>query len=100
RKENSEIWFSWNPERDTDPVDVFFQKLDNNMALVHVNSEQNPFLPETLRKERVSDRVRLSPEDYEHIWNGGYNEKSDALVFKDKYYSDYFEPGKEWTRLQ
>ena len=100
RKENSEIWFSWNPERDTDPVDVFFQKLDNNMALVHVNSEQNPFLPETLRKERESDRVRLSPEDYEHIWNGGYNEKSDALVFKDKYYIDYFEPEKEWTRLQ
>ena len=24
RKEGSEIWFSWNPERDTDPVDLFF----------------------------------------------------------------------------
>lgn len=100
RKEESEIWFSWNPERDTDPVDLFFQKMDKNMSLVHVNSEQNPFLPETLRKERESDRIRLSPEDYEHIWNGGYNEKSDALVFKDKYTIDYFEPEKEWTRLQ
>lgn len=100
RKENSEIWFSWNPERDTDPVDLFFQKLGNDMSLVHVNSEQNPFLPETLRKERESDRIRLSPEDYEHIWNGTYNEKSDALVFKDKYYVDYFDPKDEWTRLQ
>lgn len=100
RKENSEIWFSWNPERDTDPVDMFFQSLTEDMVLVHVNSEQNPFLPETLRKERDSDRVRLSPEDYEHIWNGGYNEKSDALVFKDKFEVDYFEPEKEWTRLQ
>lgn len=100
RKENSEIWFSWNPERDTDPVDMFFQSLTEDMVLVYVNSEQNPFLPETLRKERDSDRVRLSPEDYEHIWNGGYNEKSDALVFKDKFEVDYFEPEKEWTRLQ
>ena len=70
------------------------------MELVHVNSERNPFLPETLRKERESDRIRLSPEDYEHIWNGGYNEKSDALVFKDKYTIDYFEPEPQWTRLQ
>jgi phage terminase large subunit len=100
RKENSELWFSWNPERETDPVDLFFQKLNNDMVLVHVNSEQNPFLPETLRREREADRLRLSPEDYDHIWNGAYNKKSDALVFKDKYYIDYFEPEKEWTRLQ
>lgn len=100
RKENSEIWFSWNPERDTDPVDAFFQTLSAGMVLVHVNSEQNPFLPETLRKERDQDRIRLSPEDYDHIWNGAYNEKSDALVFKDKFEVDYFEPEKEWTRLQ
>lgn len=100
RKENSEIWFSWNPERNTDPVDVFFQTLSDGMVLVHVNSEENPFLPDTLKKERDSDRVRLSPEDYEHIWNGGYNEKSEALVFKDKFEIDYFDIQKEWTRLQ
>ena len=100
RKEGSEIWFSWNPERDTDPVDVFFQTISTGMVLVHVNSEQNPFLPETLRKERDQDRIRLSPEDYDHIWNGAYNEKSDALVFKDKFEVDYFEPEKSWTRLQ
>lgn len=100
RKENSEIWFSWNPERNTDPVDAFFQTISDGMVLVHVNSEQNPFLPETLRKERDQDRIRLSPEDYEHIWNGAYNEKSDALVFKDKFEVDYFEPEKSWTRLQ
>ena len=100
RAEGSEIWFSWNPERATDPVDVFFQTLTKDMVLVHVNSEQNPFLPETLKNERESDRIRMSPEDYEHVWNGAYNEKSDALVFKDKYDIDYFEPKAEWVRLQ
>jgi phage terminase large subunit len=100
RAEGSEIWFSWNPERVTDPVDEFFQTLNNDMVLVHVNSEQNPFLPKTLRKERENDRVRMSPEDYEHVWNGAYNEKSDALVFKDKYKVDFFNPLPQWTRLQ
>ena len=100
RKENSEIWFSWNPDKPTDAVDAFFQNKTDDMVCVHVNSEQNPFLPETLRKERDADRLRMSPEDYNHVWNGAYNEKSDALVFKDKYEVAYFEPEKDWTLLQ
>ena len=100
RKENSEIWFSWNPDKPTDAVDEFFQNKTDDMVCVHVNSEQNPFLPETLRKERDADRLRMSPEDYDHVWNGAYNEKSDALVFKDKYEVAYFEPEKDWTLLQ
>ena len=100
RAEGSEIWFSWNPERNNDPVDEFFQTITDDMVLVHVNSEQNPFLPETLKLEREADRIRMSPEDYTHVWEGGYNEKSDALVFKDKYEVDYFEPSADWTRLQ
>jgi phage terminase large subunit len=100
RAEGSEIWFSWNPDKATDAVDDFFNNKSDDMICVHVNSEDNPFLPETLKKERENDRIRLSPEDYDHIWNGKYNTKSDALVFKDKYEIDYFEPLKDWTRLQ
>lgn len=100
RKEGSEIWFSWNPTKPTDPVDAFFQNKSSDMICVHVNSEQNPFLPETLRRERDADRIRMSPEDYDHVWNGAYNEKSDALVFKGKYEVDDFEPQEDWTRLQ
>jgi len=100
RMEGSELWFSWNPDLKTDAVEKFFSELTEDMALVHVNSEHNPFLPETLKKERESDRIRMSPEDYEHVWNGGFNNKSDALVFKNKYEVDYFEPFEDWTRLQ
>lgn len=100
RKEGSEIWFSWNPTKPTDPVDAFFQNKSSDMICVHANSEQNPFLPETLRKERDADRLRMSPDDYDHVWNGAYNEKSDALVFKGKYEVDDFEPQEDWTRLQ
>jgi len=100
RAEDSEIWFSWNPEKTSDPVDLFFQNITKDMVLVHVNSDENPFLPETLRNEREADRIRLSPEDFAHIWEGAYNEKSDALVFKGKYEVDFFEPAITWTRLQ
>ena len=99
RAEHSEIWFSWNPELPTDAVDLFFQTKPEDAILVHVNSEQNPFLPETLKKERESDRLRMSPEDYAHVWEGEYNFKSEAVVFKDKYSIDEFEPLESWKPL-
>jgi phage terminase large subunit len=102
RAENSEIWFSWNPDQKTDPVDVFFcgpKGAPSDAVVVHVNSEDNPFLPETLRLERESDRLRMAPEDYHHVWEGGYNEKSDAVIFKGKHTIDYFEPQEKWIPL-
>jgi len=100
RDEGSEIWFSWNPDKSTDPVDAFFSNLTDDMVLVHINSENNPFLTETLKKERENDRLRMTPEDYSHVWEGQYNTKSEALIFKNKYEVNYFEPQTDWTRLQ
>lgn len=100
RKQDSELWFSWNPENETDPVDKFFREnAPNNAVSVFVNSEDNPFLPETLKLEREQDRVRMLPEDYTHVWEGGYNKKSNALIFREKYRVDYFEPKQNWVRL-
>lgn len=100
RIEGSEIWFSWNPDLPTDAVDAFFRNETDDMVCVHVNSEMNPFLPETLKRERDADRLRMSPEDYAHVWEGGYNEKSDALVFKDKYEVGEIDIDDSWTLLQ
>lgn len=100
REEGSEIWFSWNPEKETDPVDVFFQQQSDDIICVHHNIESNPFAPQTLIDEMENDRIRMSPEDFDHVWKGAYNTKSDALVFKGKYQINYFEPDESWTRLQ
>lgn len=81
RAQGSELWFSWNPENDTDPVDVFFNKQKTDAIHIHVNSENNPFLPETLRNERESDKIRMSSTEYDHVWNGAYNILSDAFLF-------------------
>ena len=93
RKENSELWFSWNPENETDAVDSFFKQMQENGAtdfvLIHANFNNNPFLPAELFNEQEYDR-RYNPSTYEHIWLGGYNTKSDALIFKGKFRVENF----------
>lgn len=99
RGENSELWFSWNPEHQTDPVDSFFrgkQGPPDNSIVVKSNWYDNPFITETLREELDSDRKRLDPEDFAHIWEGAYNLKSDAIIFAGKYRIDDFTPGRDW----
>lgn len=93
RKENSELWFSWNPENETDAVDSFFKQMQENGAtdfiLVTANFSDNPFLPTELFNEQEYDR-RYNPSTYEHIWLGDYNTKSDALIFKGKFRVEKF----------
>lgn len=101
RNERSEVWFSWNPDQPDDPVDKFFAERPKSgpeaadFIFVHVNSTENPFLPETLRKEREYDR-KYNPDTFHHIWEGGYNTKSESQIFKGKWRVDEFEPGKDW----
>ena len=56
RKEGSELWFSWNPEFKTDPVDAFFRKSPPEDAIsVLVNWRDNPRFPDVLRREMEHD---------------------------------------------
>lgn len=99
RKQGSELWFSWNPDQPESAVDEFFRGkhgAPDNSIVVQVNHYDNPFLPETARLEMESDRKRMSPEDFAHVWEGAYNLKSDSIVFAGKYRIDEFEPSGEW----
>jgi phage terminase large subunit len=102
RGEGSELWFSWNPDQPEDPVDDFFRGkrgAPDNSVVVYSSWKDNPFISETLLKEMQSDRKRLDPEDFAHIWEGEYNFKSDAIIFAGKYTIDEFEPNEDWTPL-
>lgn len=99
RKEGSELWFSWNPDQPEDAVDDFFrgeQGAPDNAIVIEVNFPDNPFMPQTLREEMASDRKRLDPEDFAHIWLGAYNKRSDAIIFGGKYRVDEFTPSEDW----
>lgn len=83
RKEGSEIWFSWNPRHDTDAVDVFFRgpAKPSDAIVVEVNWNDNPWLPDVLRREKDDD-YRADPEMADHVWGGGYQ-----IVTEGAYYA-------------
>lgn len=84
RKNRSEIWFSWNPRYETDPVDKFFRDGDPppDSICVEVNYEDNPHFPEVLRREMEWDRQR-DPDQFAHVWRGKHKKLSEARVFKN-----------------
>ena len=84
RKEGSELWFSWNPRHDTDPVDAFFRGAGKPSAseaiAVEVNWPDNPWFPEVLRREKDHDTA-TDPEMTVHVWGGGYLLVSEGAYF-------------------
>lgn len=71
RADHSEIWFSWNPESPTDPVDLFFAGKPEGSLHVHTTYRDNPFCPEVMLIE-AKRLQKADPDAYEHIWEGGY----------------------------
>jgi len=84
RKAGSELWFSWNPRRETDPVDVLLRSPSTppGTVVVQANYRDNPKFPDVLRAEMEWDRAH-DPEKYAHVWLGEYERKSEARVFKN-----------------
>jgi phage terminase large subunit len=83
RKAGSEIWASWNPESEDDPIDAFLRKAPPESAIVKlVNWNDNPWFPAELRGDMERDRLR-DPDKYAHVWNGEYRGMSEARVFRN-----------------
>ena len=81
RKSGSELWFSWNPSKPTDPVDAFLRtNPPPGAVVVKANYRDNPWLPQELHDEMEWDRKR-DPDKFGHIWLGGYQKNSEARVF-------------------
>ena len=85
RTEGSELWFSWNPRRKTDAVDALLRgdELPTDAVVVRANWIDNPWFPAVLEQERL-DCLRINPEQYDHIWEGGY-----ATITEGAYYSKH-----------
>lgn len=89
RKPGSELWFSWNPDSPEDPVDNFFRcngknggTPPKNAVIISANYTDNPWFPGVLREEMEYDK-RRDYDMYLHVWEGGYNLKSEARVFRN-----------------
>ena len=48
--------------------------------MLRVLWSDNPFFPKTLNEERLND-LKLFPERYDHVWNGGYAKVTEGAYF-------------------
>jgi len=82
RKPGSELWFSWNPRRKQDAVDSMLRggELPTGAAVVRANWSDNPWFPPELEQER-QDGLRMSPDQYEHVWEGGYEAVTEGAYY-------------------
>lgn len=81
RKDNSEIWVSFNTRNRNDPTYERFVAAQLNNAIVKkVSWRDNPFFPSVLKAEM--DTLRLNdPEAYDHIWEGNFDNRKNGAVY-------------------
>lgn len=95
RAEGSELWWSWNPRRKNDPVDAMLRGTNrpSGAKVVQANWSDNPWFPSVLEQERL-DCLRNQPDQYDHIWEGGY-----ATVLEGAYYAQHIATAKIEGRI-
>ncbi|EMI1756577.1 TPA: phage terminase large subunit [Proteus mirabilis] len=98
RESGSEIWVTWNPEKDGSATDKRFRKTPpKNSIIVEMNYNDNPWFPDVLEEERLDDLNSLEYSDYAWIWEGAYLENSDKQVLANKYVVQSF-PNNLWQK--
>ena len=95
RAEGSELWFSWNPRREEDPVDKLLRsdETPTDAIVVKADYSDNPWLPKELEQERL-DCMRTDPDQYSHIWEGDY-----VSVIEGAYYADQLREAERQGRI-
>jgi len=72
REEDSELWVTWNPERNGSPTHKRFRLTkDPRTKVVEMNWRDNPWFPKVLDRVRIKDQNER-PDSYAHIWEGGF----------------------------
>ena len=96
REAGSEIWFSLNRGSSKDPFAQKFLKPhekelkrsgfyeDEDLLIININWDENPFFPEVLNRQRLMDKATLPPAAYDHIWEGAYADTiENAIIFPE-----------------
>lgn len=95
RAAGSQMWWSWNPRRKSDAVDVMFrgEETPARAIVVKANWRDNPWLTQELEDERI-DCLRMQPEQYDHIWEGGY-----ATLNEGAYFAKHIAEARQQNRI-
>jgi phage terminase large subunit len=99
RTPGAEVWFSYNPENDDDPVHKRFA-IDGDPDCILIKSswqdaKEMGWL--TPQMEAEKDKAYASDaENAEHIWGGSTRKRNIAAIFADKCVVQEFTPGSDW----
>lgn len=85
RKEDSEIYITFNPEEEkSETYQRFIVNANEDVIKLELNFNDNPWFPEVLRKEMEYCK-KVDFEAYEHIWLGKFKKYSQSLIFGNKF---------------
>lgn len=88
RAENSEIWVTYNPQLDTDPIHILAltdpQTAEFSIISIETNWYDNPWFPHVLEQERKQAQATLSKAKYEHIWEGKCLPAVEGAIYFDE----------------
>jgi len=94
RKAGSEIWATYNPEGEDDPIHVMARNAleanDPDFLIVDINWRDNPWFPPELEKERQR-MLRQNPDLYQHIWEGQCRSAT-GIIFKREWFKRHDAP--------
>lgn len=94
REEDSELWVTWNPEREDSATHKRFRlSKDPRYKFVEMNYQDNPWFPAVLERKRQRDAVER-PDQYHHVWGGGFK-----TVAEGAYYADAINKAREEKRI-
>lgn len=95
REENSEIWVTFNPDQESDPTyQRFVVNSPPDAVVVRVNWDDNPWFPETLRREK-DYLFRVDPDAANCVWGGECRRNGSAQILVGKYVVESFTPPTE-----
>jgi phage terminase large subunit len=81
RKQDSEIWVSFNPELESDETfQRFVAHPPENAVVTKINWSDNPWFPETLKEEKDSLKQR-DFNSYQNVWEGLCRITVDGAIF-------------------
>lgn len=82
RAPGSQLWFGWNPRFAADPIEQLLRgpELPTDCIVVQANWRDNPWFTPELEQER-QDCLRLDPDNYDHIWEGGYETVNEGAYY-------------------
>lgn len=96
REPGSEIWATFNPENETDPI--WQMMVANQMpdtVAVEMNHGDNPWFPDELKKH-MTYLYSVDPEAADWIYGGRLRQISRAEVLGGKWAVERFEPEDDW----